>query len=177
LMLGLAPVLDFDGTLTNLAIDWAKLRRRLNVERIDELWSRPNDWSIVSSEEIGAAEIADPIRPVVDGLSRVRDFAVLTSNDAAAVHRFVDRFPLLKVRLRLVIGRHELGGPKTDFSRFESGVRRCLVATGQDQGQAIPVYVGDSQFELDFARKMGMRAVDVKELTGAKGNDWEAELP
>ena len=166
--LGVAPVLDFDGTMARLGVDWATLRQRLHVARINELWARGGeDWSVVADAEIDAAGVAPPIAPVVALLSTVRRFTVLTSNDAAAVHRFVGRFPSLQHRLALVVGRQELGGPKTDFTRFETGVRKCLAASGQEQTADPAVYVGDSQFELDFAQRLGLKVIDVKDLLDA----------
>lgn len=163
---GAAPILDFDGTIAHLGVDWVGLRRSLNVERIDELWSRPGDWSVVAVEEIKAAAHAVPVAPVIERLSAVRCFSVLTSNDSVAVLRFFDRFPPLKRRLRMVVGREELGGPKTEFTRFESGVLKCLSANRQEQTQERSVYVGDSQFELEFALRLGLNAIDVAELMG-----------
>jgi phosphoglycolate phosphatase-like HAD superfamily hydrolase len=163
-MFGPAPVLDFDGTIAHLGVDWGALRRQLGVDRIDELWSRAGEWGAVSDAEIKAASTAEAIRAVTEILSTVRCFAVLTSNDAGAVYRFLDRFPTLKCRLTIVVGRTELGGPKTDFPIFEGGVRRCVEATELLRNGAQSVYVGDSEYELDFAHRLGMRVVHVKDL-------------
>jgi phosphoglycolate phosphatase-like HAD superfamily hydrolase len=164
-MLGLAPVLDFDGTLADLEVDWVELRRSLKVDRIDDLWYRSGGWDTVTAAEIEAATVASPVIPV-ELLSTVSCFSVVTSNAASAVHRFVDRFPVLKQRLSIVVGREELGGPKTEFKRFELGVQRCLEATDQQRTESPSTYVGDSDYELDFARRLGMRAVDVRDLIG-----------
>jgi hypothetical protein len=163
-MIGLAPVLDFDGTLATLDVDWAGLRRRLNVDHIDDLWSRGGDWNAVIDAEVSAASTAEAVTPVVTILSTVRCFAILTSNDARAVRRFLSRFPELVNRLTVVVGRRELGGPKTDFTLFEIGVRHCLAANDLLRDREQSVYVGDSAYELDFARRLGLKAVDVKDL-------------
>jgi FMN phosphatase YigB (HAD superfamily) len=163
-MIGPAPVLDFDGTIARLNVDWTELRRRLNVDRIDDLWTRTRGWSEVTDAEVRGATTAAVISPVVAILSKVQGFAVLTSNDARAVHRFMDRFPDLKNRLAIVVGRGELGGPKTDFGLFDEGVQQCLAATNQYRNGEQAVYVGDSSYELDFASRLGLKAVDVKDL-------------
>jgi len=167
-MLGHAPILDFDGTLARLAVDWAGLRRRLQVERIDDLWDRSDGWDAVEVAEVEAAETAAPIAAVVQALSSVRCFAVLTSNHASAVTRFLDRFPDLRVRLATVVGREELGGPKTDFARFERGLQECVTANNASLADEPAVYVGDSRYELDFARALGLRVVDVKDLDATR---------
>jgi phosphoglycolate phosphatase-like HAD superfamily hydrolase len=163
-MLGLAPVLDFDGTLAQLDVDWPALRAKLNVERIEELWSRANGWDVVTDAEVRAAETALPVLPAAM-LSGVRCFAVLTSNDARAVRRFMDRFPQLRERLTTVVGREELGGPKSDFACFELGIRQCMDAMNIDE---LTTYVGDAPYELDFARRLGLTAIDVRELVGSR---------
>lgn len=164
-MIGLAPVLDFDGTLARLDVDWVGLRRSLKVERIDDLWSRNDtDWNAVVVAEVSAAETAEAVAPVVAILSAVRCFAILTSNDSEAVRRFVSRYPELENRLTVVIGRRELGGPKTDFNRFEVGVRQCLAANNLLSDGEQTVYVGDSKYELEFAHRLGLKAVDVEDL-------------
>jgi Haloacid dehalogenase-like hydrolase len=163
-MIGHAPVIDFDGTLARLDVDWAGLRRRLRVQRIDDLWSKGADWGAVIDAEVSAASTAEVVTPLATILSTVRCFAVLTSNDAGAVRRFLSRFPELENRLTIVVGRRELGGPKTDFTVFELGVRQCLAANDLLSDGEQSVYVGDSAYELDFARRLGMRTVDVKDL-------------
>jgi FMN phosphatase YigB (HAD superfamily) len=133
-------------------------------ERIDDLWSQGGDWDAVIDAEVSAASKAEAVTPLVTILSTVRCFAILTSNDAGAVHRFVSRFPELVNRLTVVVGRKELGGPKTDFTLFEIGVRHCLAANDLLNNGEQSVYVGDSAYELDFARRLGMTAVDVRDL-------------
>lgn len=166
--LGLAPVLDFDGTLTHLDVDWVGLRQQLGVERIDDLWSQQYDWKAVTDAEVRAAETAELISPVATMLVTINCFAILTSNSADAVHRFFERFPTLEQRLSIVVGRDELGGPKSDFDFFQVGVAKCLAATDQVGHVEQVTYLGDSPYELDFARRLGMRALDVSQLVASE---------
>ena len=39
-MLGRAPIVDFDGTLARLDVDWDGLRRSLGLGSLDDLWRR-----------------------------------------------------------------------------------------------------------------------------------------
>jgi phosphoglycolate phosphatase-like HAD superfamily hydrolase len=168
-MLGRAPILDFDGTLVNLDVDWGGLRDTLAVERIDDLWDQPETgWSVVANAEMRAASKAPGVAVVLDRLSKVRCFAVLTSNTSDAVHCFVNRFPILKEKLAFVVGRDELGGPKTEFAFFKLGVQACLRATEQLRGRDSAVYVGDAPYELEFASRLGLIAVDVRKLVKLK---------
>jgi hypothetical protein len=162
-MFGLAPILDFDGTLARLDVDWEGLRCSFNVKHIDDLWNQTGDaWSVVAEAEVKAASEASAVCAVLERLPTVQCFAVLTNNDSGAVRCFVNRFPSLKDRLSLVVGRRELGGPKTDFAIFESGMRQCLRATNHQRRGDTAVYVGDAPYELEFASRLGLIAVDVK---------------
>jgi phosphoglycolate phosphatase-like HAD superfamily hydrolase len=101
-------------------------------------------------------------------LLTVTRFAILTSNSSDAVHRFLERFPLLEQRLAIVIGRDELGGPKTEFDVFQVGIAKCLSALQQVDKDEQSTYLGDSPYELDFAHRLGLRALNVSELTGSE---------
>jgi phosphoglycolate phosphatase-like HAD superfamily hydrolase len=163
--LGVAVVADFDGTLANLEIAWARLRETLSVARIEDLWADPGmqRWDAVTDAEVDAARTAAPVPFVMHALRSVPAIAVLTSNDEAAVETFLDRWPELRARVRLVVGRRTLAGPKTDFAIFSAGYDRCSRAVAsQDRPQI--TYIGDRAYELDFARRLGADTVAVTEL-------------
>ncbi|HEY3143590.1 MAG TPA: hypothetical protein VGJ86_20810 [Acidimicrobiales bacterium] len=164
--LGPAPIVDFDGTVARLPVDWDALRRQLGVSRIAELWTRSQAdeeaWKVVSAAEYEAALVAQPVGSIVDALAGVAGFAVLTSNSVAAVDAFCDRHPALRERMSVVIGREMLRGPKTDFGRFSAGFAVCLEATAGDRGDAETVYAGDQHYELDFAHRLGARTIMVE---------------
>lgn len=156
------PILDFDGTVTRLEVDWDDLRRKLGVHKIDDLWVSANDhaWAAVTAAEVAAAGRAVPMPAVSNLLTATDRFAILTSNSAEAVDAFFDRYPELQARVAVVIGREALGGPKTDFDVFERGFRACLATLGTDH----TTYIGDRPYELEFARRLGAEAVDVASL-------------
>ena len=156
---GREPILDFDGTLARLDVDWDGLRRKLGVRRIDELWAggREQDWAEVTAAEVAAARRAIPVPAVAHYLEATDRFAILTGNSATAVAAFLERFPALRSRLVAVVGREALGGPKSQFEVFERGFRACQATLGSD----LTTYVGDQPFELEFARLLGAEIVDV----------------
>jgi len=160
-MFGPAPIVDFDGTIAALAVDWAGLRASLGVARIDDLWSRSstNDWDVVAEAEADAARRAAPYTAVVDELMRSDTFAVLTSNSERAVTEFLRDHPVLADRIAIVVGRESLRGPKTTFTVFADGFHRCADATASARGTGPIVYVGDQTYELDFARRLGASAL------------------
>ena len=167
--LGAAVVSDFDGTIAKLAIPWEALRRTLAVERIQDLWKDPDAgrWDVVARAEVEAAQTATPVPTVMQALDAVPAIAVLTNNDETAVAAFLDRWPELRARVRAVIGRRALGGPKTDFAVFSKGYARCVQAVAGSTGDAEVTYIGDMRYELDYARRLGAKTFDVTELGAA----------
>jgi phosphoglycolate phosphatase-like HAD superfamily hydrolase len=168
-ILGPAPIIDFDGTLARLHVAWDDLRARLDVDRIGQLWQSENQnaWSMIREAEIMAATLATPFEPVRAGLERCSAFAVLTSNSEDAVARFLERFGSLESRASVVVGRETLGGPKDDYEVFSRGFTRCVTATATARADEGVVYVGDADWELDFARQLGAYAVDARELNAS----------
>jgi phosphoglycolate phosphatase-like HAD superfamily hydrolase len=166
--LGAAVVSDFDGTLANLEISWPALRERLSVARIEDLWKDPDmqRWDTITYAEVEAARTASPVASVLEALGTVPDIAVLTSNDETAVETFLGRWPELGSRVRVVVGRRTLGGPKTDFEIFSTGYQRCVHAIAAHDPMSV-AYVGDQEYELDYARRLGASTFGVSELEKA----------
>ena len=77
----------------------------------------------VTRAEVDAAKAAPPVPFVMEALDSVPVLAVLTNNDESAVETFLDRWPELRARVRAVVGRRALGGPKTDFDGLLGGLR------------------------------------------------------
>jgi phosphoglycolate phosphatase-like HAD superfamily hydrolase len=168
-MLGPAPVVDFDGTVARLEVAWAALREAAGVRRIDELWARgaPDAWADVTRAEEAAATVAAPVTAIITHLEAARAVAVLTSNAEASVAAFLARFPAVGRRVVAVVGRETLGGPKTDFDVYARGYQRCVDATASARGDGPVVYVGDMEYELEFARRLGATAIAVSTLESA----------
>jgi phosphoglycolate phosphatase-like HAD superfamily hydrolase len=162
-MLGPAPVVDFDGTVARLHVRWSELRGQLAVERIDDLWDRQDAdvWRLVTEAEVRAAATAEPVSSVLDELSQSRAFAVLTSNSADAVWRFVSRFDTLAERLITVVGREQLNGPKSVFATFAAGYATCVAATAPTRSGDRVVYLGDMDYELEYAQALGAAPIKV----------------
>jgi hypothetical protein len=165
LIAGPAPIVDFDGTLARLVVDWEGLRRNLGVHSLDDLWQRDaGAWATVTEAEVAAAQTAEPVAGMVAELGACRGFAVLTSNAEAAVRAFCARFPALEKRLVAVAGRESLRGPKRDPRCFGIGFEICAAATGPLRPGLTPTYVGDLPWELRFAADLGATAFDVVDV-------------
>lgn len=165
-ILGPAPILDFDGTIADLPVDWSALRVRLGISIIDDLWARRSlaAFAPVTDAEVAAAVVADPVAATLRELEPALGFAVLSSNSALSIETFLARFPALAERTRLIVGRERLGGPKRDPTLFAQAFRACLEATATERGGAPVVYVGDMAFELELAAGLGAIALDVADL-------------
>jgi hypothetical protein len=160
LTVGTALVSDFDGTLVALDIDWASLRRELEVSSILDLWQPAGPgWSRVTEAEVRAST-SSPIVPV--GFRTALDFdavAILTNNSEAAVAAFLARFPDLASRVVAVMGRESLGGPKNDQRVFSSGIDRLTAILGPTRSFT---YMGDQDYELEFASRYTRKILDVR---------------
>jgi phosphoglycolate phosphatase-like HAD superfamily hydrolase len=165
-MLGPAPVADFDGTLARLEVPWGDVKAALGLEHIEDLWRRADQsgWNVIGDLEVEAARTADPVQSVERALATATAFAILTNNSERAVHVFLQRFPALGARVVAVVGRETLRGPKTAPDVFERGFQQCITATSEARGTEPVIYVGDRDYELDFARRLGADVRDVASL-------------
>lgn len=165
-ILGPAPIVDFDGTLTRLPVDWDALRAQLQVDRISRLWQEDGTeaWSIVRKAEVEAAQHATPLEPMRAHLENSSTFAVLTANSEDAVASFLRRFTAVESRVAAIVGRETLAGPKRDFEVFKRGFTRCVTATASSRTDGQVVYAGDADWELEFARRLGAEVVDARGL-------------
>jgi phosphoglycolate phosphatase-like HAD superfamily hydrolase len=166
-MLGPAPIVDFDGTLTRLPVAWVRLRDRLQVDRISQLWGADNAgaWAIVREAEIEAARHATPLEPVRAELEDSSSFAVLSANSDDAVACFLGRFPDLESRVVAIVGRETLSGPKRHYEVFRRGFDTCVTTTAPARADGRVIYAGDADWELEYARRLGADVVDARQLT------------
>jgi phosphoglycolate phosphatase-like HAD superfamily hydrolase len=168
-----AAIVDFDGTLVELGIDWPALRRTLGVRSIDDVFALEDQsmWEIVRAAEVAAAATAPAVGPVIRYLEDVSRIAILTANSSAAVDVFLRRQPLIAERVELIVARETCAGPKRRRDVFERAYRLCSDALG-----AVPevLYVGDQDYELAFAADLGATVVDARALVAAAGHDHSA---
>ena len=164
-MLGPAPIIDFDGTLARLEIDWAGLRAQLGISSINDLWSRDDpDWEYVTATEVRASTQASIVTKTADALEHSPAFSILTANSERAVDEFLRRCPQLSSHVAVVVGRETLAGPKLDPDCFHRGFARCSDATAAARGDGDLVYLGDDPRELALARNEGAIVYDVADL-------------
>jgi phosphoglycolate phosphatase-like HAD superfamily hydrolase len=162
--LGRVPIVDFDGTMAYLPIDWAALRRQLGVGSINELWTGADGgagWATVTAAELAATTHARPIAITLEALAAASGFVVVTDNDESVVSTFLARYPWLAAKVLAVLGRRYHGGPKRDpevFARAFRMASELIRRTGSDQPI---VYCGDQDYELAFAISLGAQAVRV----------------
>lgn len=164
---------DFDGTVARLPVDWAALRAYYGVRSILDLWmDSALDWSTVTEAEVSAARTAQVLPGAERLLADDGPAAVLTNNSELAVGEFLDHHPELGERIAVVVGRETLEGPKNDFECFREGILLCMDALGSPQVGIGLRYLGDQDYELEFARRLGLDAVDARSLRdSAAGTD------
>jgi phosphoglycolate phosphatase-like HAD superfamily hydrolase len=164
--LGRASICDFDGTITHLPVPWPELRRELGVPFIESLWDTPSEgaWDRITAAELAAAQHAVPVAVVASALAGVADIAVLTNNSESSVSCFLARFPDLERRTRAVVGRETLQGSKRSWDVFLRGFDACRRALPP---HAAITYLGDADYEIEFARRAGAIPVRAPQIDAA----------
>jgi len=159
--LGPAPIVDFDGTMAYLPVDWVTLRRRLRVGSLNELWDNDDhaDWAAVTAAELTAIDRARPIPATLEALAAASGFVVVTDNHESVVSAFLSQHRQLASKVLAVFGRGYHGGPKRNQEVFERAFRAASSLVGDLSDQV--VYCGDQDYELQFATTLGARAVRV----------------
>ena len=162
-LLGPSTISDFDGTLINLDIDWAQLRNQLGINSLVELWTEsPDRWDLVTRAEVIAAGSSTFVTTVISEFHQVEELAILTDNSIHAVDAALERLPWLKERVASVVGREVLLGSKQDPAIFTKGFELATSSLSLSSNESFPTYVGDSAYELEYARKLGATVFGVR---------------
>ena len=164
-----SAIFDFDGTLTNLHVDWIELRRLLSVSRMSEIWtfsnSRLRDAMRIISE-VERSGLTNELSVERAKIYSLEHFAVLTNNSETTVEKFFENLNLNSHLPRLepiqIVGRETLLNQKEDKRTFFRGVQIILESMDvESPGKCM--YIGDQQYELDFARQFGMKSLNILE--------------
>jgi phosphoglycolate phosphatase-like HAD superfamily hydrolase len=176
-------ILDLDGTVVDLPVDWDALRGELHAELerrgvatrergvfgiLEELQRTGETATFVACSDIvrEAEESVAPSGPVnaalLEWLPDGAPIGILSLNSNRAVHaalRDVD----LPGPIVAMVGREDVLAPKPD----PSGLLRILEMAGVPAERA--VVIGDSPGDLDCAQAAGIRGLDVEDV----GVRWE----
>lgn len=151
-------VIDFDGTLSFLDIDWEGLRADLGVERLSDLWGDfAPSWDAVTAAEIASARTSVPNQTLIDYLQQFEFVAVLSNNSERSIRVFLERFQGLESYR--VYGREYLQGPKQNWKVFSRAIHTIVEQTSLRKSSLI--YLGDSDYELEFAQRLGISSLRV----------------
>jgi phosphoglycolate phosphatase-like HAD superfamily hydrolase len=162
-----SAIFDFDGTLTNLNVDWGELRRELGISRISDIWSLPkstlnNVINIISKFETSG--LTNVLLIERAKLESFQQFSVLTNNSERTVEEFFNELNLdPKQRIiapTKIVGRETLLAPKEEESAFIRGIKLNLAAMNISLSSDC-FYIGDQPYELNFALKSGLNAISV----------------
>jgi hypothetical protein len=153
---------DFDGTITNLDVDWKGLRERLSVSSIEELLLEDfkRSWLDLKKVEINGVTAEWASIDVRKRIANVESFSILTNNDKEAVSKFFDLQSEIAEKPTIVIDRNFLGGSKKNFKNFSKGIDTCLTHMHCGNLKEV-VYLGDSNYEIEFAEQLGLFAIQV----------------
>lgn len=179
-------VLDLDGTLVQLDVDWVRVKRRLVKiavayqvsladDRLSALLSEARRLgqgpaAVAMEEALAAAEAAgvaySPVNTALlswlESLPPTVPVALLSLNSRETLRLVRERLGLVQ-RVGALVGREDVTRPKPDPEGLLTLVRRFAATPGR------VLFVGDSEADLECARRAGVRGVDV----GTIGVRWE----
>jgi phosphoglycolate phosphatase len=154
-------IFDFDGTLFDLPVDYAALRRDLGLadhEKLGPMYQRYLDegdeasLAVVTRHECAAAREGSFTPGAPDCLSSPGNVAIVTRNSREAV-----RIALGELADRVfVVGREDVRRLKPDPEGLTT------VLTRFDAVADAAVLVGDTYHDVEAARAAGMRSVIVR---------------
>lgn len=163
-----SAIFDFDGTLTNLHVDWIELRRTLSISRISEIWTFSNSkireaMTVISEfERIGLTNELVVERAKFDSLEQ---FSVLTNNSEKTVETFFEKINLNSHLPRLhpkkIVGRETLLNQKENESTFIRGIQ-IILESMEVSSRSECLYIGDQPYELNFAKTCGLKAISIE---------------
>ena len=163
-------IFDFDGTLTNLGVDWTSLKRQLSVNTLSEVWNFPENEFRSAAELISSFEISGLGKELKFDIQRLRifdQFSVLTNNSERTVKIFFDRLnasnKCSEINPTEIVGRETLLAPKESASSFQRGIQLILTAMNIPLGSEC-FYIGDQDYELDFAGKLGLKPLSITDF-------------
>jgi len=168
-------IFDFDGTIADLDVDWAALKKELSEHygvdigqisgRLDAfIDSLPDDdrraaHKIVERHEMENISNAKPIAKTIKIIAGLggRRLAVFTTNTKAAIEKALNLLGIYD-RFEMIVCKEDVRKHKPD----PEGLLRILKATGVPAERA--VYIGDRQKDADAGEAAGIRTVLVSDL-------------
>ena len=161
-------IFDFDGSITNLRVDWDSLKKNLSITRISEIWNLPVLEKQIAFDQISDYEVKGITTELLIDRSLFNEFkhiSVLTNNSEGTVAHFFDNLNKdYKINQPvLVVGRETLQGPKENEEIFRRAIKLIFKAMNIASVENC-IYVGDQEYELLFAREIGLNSIDIKEF-------------
>lgn len=166
-------IFDFDGTISNLTVDWDLVRKELSVSRVSDIWSLPQDKKTEALDFISRQEyigINERLNFQLDKFNQFSLFSVLTNNSEKVVSNFFTALNFSKSGVQitpaLIVGRETLLAPKEEEKVFRKGINLIFHAMRVTSAKNC-TYVGDQEYELTLARKFGLEATHIKDFISA----------
>jgi hypothetical protein len=163
-----SAIFDFDGTLTNLQVDWIELRGLLSISKISEIWTFSNSRLRESMRVISEFESSGLTNELILERAKIESFeqfSVLTNNSEKTVEMFFEKMNLNSHSPKLspiqIVGRETLLNQKENEDTFIRGVQ-IILDSMEISSPSQCLYIGDQPYELDFAKKSGLRAVSIE---------------
>lgn len=162
-------VLDFDGVLTRLDVDWADVKTKfhmtfgIDVQEISDFWQRNPGPDLfleashfVEKFELEAVQEA-PLYPDVKRLFEWFDGTtyIASMQSRTCILRFLDRFSL-ESRIQRVLAREEFGTKQEELKHI----------LAKEKGNRM-IFVDNSLSNVKLARESGMASILFDRASGA----------
>jgi phosphoglycolate phosphatase len=181
-----AVVYDLDGTLVDLAVDWAAVagdvadlldERRVDTDGMDlwEMWTESKARGhaeavngVIADHETTGARVSTRL-PAAERLPHPVPVGVCTLNAESAAHEALGTHGLAG-SVSAVVGRDSVDQEKPD----PAPLLACLEALGVGPDGA--VFVGDGERDEETARRAGVRFSYVSEWPGGSDSDGDGTV-
>ena len=165
-----SAILDFDGTITDLEVNWEEVRNCLGVSRISDVWRYDANSRIRLLNKITEFElkgVRQELKLPVALINSFDSYYIISNNSELAINSFyygLETNERLKLkRPTMVVAREKLQGPKEDFSIFKKWIETIL-CNYADKPRSKLSYIGDQQYELDYSELLGIQPIHVSRL-------------
>jgi FMN phosphatase YigB (HAD superfamily) len=165
-------IFDFDGTITNLNVDWNFLKKHIAVDKISEIWNLQECQKFEAINVITEYEIAGLDYGLIidrETFQLFQKFAILTNNSEETVKIFFNELnrdlSLWQIKPEEIAGRSKLQGPKESERIFNQQIAFLLRAMKIERPSDC-IYVGDQEYELNFAKRIGLATFHISDFQG-----------
>ena len=169
-------ILDFDGTICNLLVDWASLKNEILL-KFDHKYHFPDRKLIPMINFINDNEDRNLALSIIEKyempegkakhndfnlrlMNESNDFIIISNNLTATINQVLTAEKQLE-KVKKIYGIDKVKVSKPSIQVFEEVLKYC-----QDRDLKNYLYIGDSEVDNQFANNCGIDFINIKNLYG-----------